>query len=216
MFHRWTAQTKSRAPAWIMPDGCRDVIWMQRPGGAPRIELTEIDLHARQVSAPLGTTYVGFRLPPAVWLAEWPGDAEPVPDPDQLGRLIAAHVEVDPDIATVLAELGTPAASLTGAIGQTGLSQRSVERKFRDRGLPRPDIWRQMAQARQAAVRLAEGLRLADLAAEAGYSDQAHMTRAFRRWFAATPLQIARDPVLRRGIAQSGLGNWTAVHSSIS
>jgi AraC-like DNA-binding protein len=199
-----------------MPDGCRDVIWVQRPGAAPQVMLTQIDLAARQVQAQAGTAYVGFRLPPAAQLQTWPAPDAMVIDPDRLGDLVGAHLRMDHDVDAMLQALSQPGSTVAQAAAQTGLSLRSVERKFRHAALPRPDVWRQMARARRAAQQVGQADSLADLAAEAGYSDQAHMTRAFRRWFAASPRQIARDAALQASIAHSGLGNWTAVQSSIS
>lgn len=44
----------------------------------------------------------------------------------------------------------------------------------------------------QAASELAEGSDLAQVAIEAGFTDQSHMTRAFRRDFATTPARFRR------------------------
>jgi len=39
---------------------------------------------------------------------------------------------------------------------------------------------------------LRKGVSILDAAFEAGYYDQAHLTRSLRRWVGLTPLQIAR------------------------
>jgi AraC-like DNA-binding protein len=59
----------------------------------------------------------------------------------------------------------------------TGLSQRAIE---------------QIERARHAALLLRGGLPILDVVHEAGYYDQADLTRSLRRRIGLTPLQIAR------------------------
>lgn len=198
-----------------MPDGCRDVIWSQQRGSAPQVTLTSIDLCARSITSQKGMSYFGFRLAPAARLKNWPGG--PLPDcPDALRDRIGNHLSFDLDVDAVLSALCAPGVTVAQAVRQSGLSLRSAQRKFRAAGLPPMDVWRQLARARITANKLHQSQSFADLAAEAGYSDQAHMTRALGHWFAATPRKIATDHGLRSNIAQSGFGNWTAEHSSIT
>jgi len=55
-------------------------------------------------------------------------------------------------------------------------------------------LWRMLAKAASA---IAAGLPLASAAADAGFSDQAHLTRTMRRFFGVTPAVAATS--LRRG-----------------
>lgn len=50
----------------------------------------------------------------------------------------------------------------------------------------------QIERARRATNLLRKGVSILDAAFEAGYYDQAHLTRSLRRWVGLTPLQIAR------------------------
>lgn len=59
----------------------------------------------------------------------------------------------------------------------TGLTQKHID---------------QFRRAQQAQALLQQGVSILDAVEETGYFDQAHLTRAFKRWFGQTPAQIAR------------------------
>jgi hypothetical protein len=72
------------------------------------------------------------------------------------------------------------------------LSARSLQYRFvRATGLPQQAI-RQIGRARFAADLIGRGVPTHDTILEAGYFDQAHMTRALKRMVGQTPGQIAR------------------------
>jgi AraC-like DNA-binding protein len=72
------------------------------------------------------------------------------------------------------------------------LSDRSAQRRFlRATGLTH-GAFRQIERARRAALLLREGTRIADVAHEAGYFDQAHLTRSLKRLVGRTPGEILR------------------------
>lgn len=48
----------------------------------------------------------------------------------------------------------------------------------------------QIERARQAANLVEKGVPLVEVALQAGYADQAHMTRSLRRYFGQTPSQL--------------------------
>lgn len=66
-------------------------------------------------------------------------------------------------------------------------AQRHV---LRATGMTRTTI-RQIERARRATILLQQGMPRAAAAAEAGYFDQAHLTRALRRFVGRTPAQVA-------------------------
>ncbi|QSA97301.1 helix-turn-helix domain-containing protein [Methylococcus sp. EFPC2] len=73
-----------------------------------------------------------------------------------------------------------------------GLSQRSGQRHFlRATGMTQATI-RQIERARHATSLLQSGTAILQAVHEAGYYDQAHMTRSLRHFIGQTPLQIAR------------------------
>jgi AraC-like DNA-binding protein len=91
------------------------------------------------------------------------------------------RIDDDPVAPVTLADLAEEA----------GLSRFQLLRSFaRETGLP-PHAY--LVQRRIALVRrlIAGGLALADAAANAGFADQSHMTRAFVRALGVTPAQYA-------------------------
>lgn len=90
-------------------------------------------------------------------------------------------VQTDPYVQQVLG--GAPSR----------LSQRSEQRRFlRATGMTRGTI-RQIQRAREATALLRHGARLVDVAHDAGYFDQAHLTRSLRHFVGQTPAQIVRQ-----------------------
>jgi len=87
------------------------------------------------------------------------------------------------------------AANLTEKIGldalaqHVGLSRYHLLRLFRDStGLP-PHAFQNQLRVDLAKSLLAKGLAISRVAVEAGFSDQAHLTRVFRQYTGATPRQ---------------------------
>jgi hypothetical protein len=72
------------------------------------------------------------------------------------------------------------------------ISLRTVRRHFLfATGLTYKNI-EQIERAKQAAALLEQGLSLPDVAFQAGYADQSHMTRSLKHFIGQTPAQIAR------------------------
>jgi AraC-like DNA-binding protein len=72
----------------------------------------------------------------------------------------------------------------------TGLSARSVQRRFRRiTGLTHGTI-HQIERARRAMVLLQQGVSILDTVEQAGYYDQPHLTRSLRRLIGQTPAQL--------------------------
>jgi AraC-like DNA-binding protein len=114
---------------------------------------------------------------------------------------------LDPRIARVLASLEPGADDWPGvaqACARVGLSAHHFQHLFtREIGVPyrRYRAWRRM---RLAIAAVAGGSRLTAAAHEAGFCDQAHFTRDFRRTFGAPPswslsgVRLSGDPARRR------------------
>ena len=70
------------------------------------------------------------------------------------------------------------------------LSLRSVQRRFlQATGLTQSSI-RQIERARYATILLQQGISILDTVEQAGYADQAHLTRALKYLIGKTPAQI--------------------------
>jgi len=81
------------------------------------------------------------------------------------------------------------------------LSPRSVQRRFvQATGLSQSSI-RKIERARHATMLLQEGTSILDTVERAGYSDQAHLTRALKHLIGKTPAQI----INKSGLEQMSL-----------
>jgi hypothetical protein len=86
-----------------------------------------------------------------------------------------------------------PVASAAVQVDVEGLSTRSVERRVaRATGLTRGVI-RQIRRAEQAVELLGQGVPAHDVARQAGYADQPHLTLSLNRFVGQTPSQIAAN-----------------------
>ena len=95
-------------------------------------------------------------------------------------RLVKAGlVAIDPEIQDVLRGETRPHALRT--------AQRRV---LRATGMPHGTI-RQIQRARRATMLLKDGAAIADVVYDAGYYDQAHLTRSLKRFAGQTPAAIA-------------------------
>lgn len=214
LYHLWTYGVEADARAIVLPDGCRDVLVISGPGQADEVRLTDWDLRPRSVRLAAGQTITGYRLRPGVTID--PRCATSLEaDPDQLERAIASEARVDEEAGTVIEALVAPGATVRSVARHVGVAGRTLQRRFHDLGLPGPDTWRLLGRARRAACALAGPLPLVEVAGAFGYSDQAHMTREFVRWFGTTPARLRRDRDLLLQIRQPGLGNWTGEQISI-
>jgi AraC-like DNA-binding protein len=116
-----------------------------------------------------------FWLGGSIWDLPGPDDAEAFVD-----RLVLAGLLVHDPVAS---------AALHGDVA--GLSTRSMQRRVsRATGLTRGAI-RQIRRAERAVGLLSRGLTACDAARQAGYADQAHLTRSLNRFVGQTPAQIA-------------------------
>jgi AraC-like DNA-binding protein len=194
---RWHHIAADGAASTVYPDGCRDVIVWRVPGRAPRLTYSPLQDRTLWPRIGAGTALTGYRLRAGTVLdlrqlerALGPRD----PGDTALAALIDEVAAGLPAVDAGLAALATLPASVAQGARRLGCSQRSLERAFAAAGLPPPGFWLQLARARKAALEVVGGAPLAEAAQDAGYADQAHMTRALRRWFAAPPSALRRDP----------------------
>lgn len=86
-----------------------------------------------------------------------------------------------------------PLRLINGEVRDT--SARSIQLRFlKATGLTQ-GTFRQIQRARQAAQMLDRGLSILETVQQAGYSDQAHLTRSLRRFIGPTPAHIVRETI---------------------
>jgi len=100
-------------------------------------------------------------------------------------------------IRDLLAERISDPPSLAELAALTGLSQFALLRAFRDAtGLP-PHAYLNQLRVRRARLLLDDGLPPADVAAQTGFADQAHLTRHFKRMVGVPPAAYQRERLQR-------------------
>lgn len=158
-------------------------------------------------------------LPPGTPLPAFarPEDADAIAvaaerDPLAAARLLLAHCRTsagEADWPDRLAEglRGPDPPSIGAWSREAGLAPATVSRGFRQVYGTTPERYRAEARARRAAAALAGPSGLADLAAELGFADQAHMSRAVKALTGQPPSrwrdlgQTGSRPVARSDLA---------------
>ena len=191
----------------VPPDGCRDLVVVVAHGQAPRCFVSPLSRSTETHAFAPGDQAAGVRLRPGAQIDEraltaWLRGGERCDDADLLAAAGAAAT-LDPRVDEALACL-REAPSLPLAHARLDVSARSLERLLAARTRRGPSWWRSLARARRCARGLALATPLAELAADHGYADQAHMTRELRRWFGVTPARLRAMPVLLETLAASG------------
>ncbi len=205
----WQLACNHATAVTVLPDGCRDLIVVHAPGRRPEWMVTALFDAAVELPVHAGQRFAGLRLDPATRVDEAALCAAAsrleADDPLDLGALLEQHIRPDARLAEALSALaeGGPIAAICRRLG---VSERSLERLLKQRTGRSPAYWRGLARARRAAVALGAGWPLAGIAADQGYADQAHMSRALRQWFGRTPQQLRADPALCALLREPGYG----------
>ena len=207
---RYTADAREMA----LPDGSWDLLFLRR-GGGPLIAI-----QTGQIAAPLavdglaGDEMLAIAFKPEVYMPALPGRltfSRGVPRPVENDRSFwigSERLEVPSyeNVEQLVAELcrkgllerdPVVARALQGA--RQRLDERSIQRHFAEvTGLGLKGF-QQIARAHEAAGLLRQGQAASQVAAELGFSDQAHLTHSLKRFLGHTPRQIAGQVDTRSG-----------------
>jgi AraC-like DNA-binding protein/mannose-6-phosphate isomerase-like protein (cupin superfamily) len=109
-------------------------------------------------------------------------------DTPSVSGLIATHrrLRARPANGRSLA-LPVHVGSVRAAAREMGMTREGYSRRFRRLYGVAPDTFRLLSQLNLARGLLRQGAPIASVAAEAGFSDQSHLGRCFRRTFGVTP-----------------------------
>lgn len=195
LLEHWTFDAPQRDITTVLPDGCRDLIIWRSKGVRPQCFVTDLATGCDQVPVSAGDHFNGFRLHPGVrvdvdgLLASLDDGLDDV----SISTRLHDYATPLPQVSEALACLASGVPSVNKAAAILGVRLRSLQRLLKRETGQAPVFWLRLARARQAVARLGHTGTLADLACDAGYADQAHMTREFRRWFGTTPHRIRAD-----------------------
>jgi len=213
----WSAAAADDTETVVLPDACSDLIWEQGRGAF----VAGPDTGPSPAASRAGTVIFGVRFLPSaggpllglplselrdqrVDLADLrPAEARRLPGSldlrtaatrlvDLAGRLVA---DGPPDDAVAYAArmLGDPRARAEDVAEQVGLSMRQLRRRCQDTAGYGPKTLQRVLRFRRFVSRIdARDHDLAALAADAGYADQAHLTRECVRLAGLTPAALAK------------------------
>lgn len=189
----WEAKIDASAQATILPDGCQDLLFTALPGAAPRWEITSLDDTAYRLDMLAGTYFKGFRMRAGVGfdadrlLASLQGVS---PDNAGIPDRLLSFSRLEPLIEDALMALAAQAehgGNVALAAASIGVHQRQLQRAMARHTGRSAAKWLGLARVRKASRELTSGGALAEVAYDTGFSDQSHMTRAFRQWLGTTP-----------------------------
>jgi AraC-like DNA-binding protein len=202
----------------VLPDGCTDLIWQSGAGAF----VAGPDTGPAPAARPPGTVFVGARFRPgaggaalgvplselldqrvaaadlpAVPAGRLPGSLAPAEAMRRVAGIASRMVAEGPADRLVLEAarlLGRPGAQAELVAAQLGISERQLRRRCQAAVGYGPRTLARILRFRRFLSRIDAGdADLARLAAEAGYADQAHLTRESTRLAGLTPATLARS-----------------------
>ena len=212
----WEQRTPAAWEQRVVPDACVDLIW-----SGERLTIAGPDTRARLVALAPRTRIVGVRLRPgaagtvlglrAGELRDAAPDARDVLSRDEVERvldalhagndphaILLAAIEcrgtaADPDllVRAAVAALDRPHARVEALAAELGLSARQLQRRVTDAVGYGPKTLARVLRFRRLQA-LPAG-PLVELALEAGYADQAHMTSEVTDLAGIPPVRFLKD-----------------------
>ncbi|MDP3653749.1 MAG: helix-turn-helix domain-containing protein [Rhodoferax sp.] len=203
----WRYTSTSTDSTVVLPDGCRDLILHVVPGQRPQWLLTALADTFYDVPGTVGECFWGFRLQPGAQFDDArlmrAVQAGPLHDAQDALPLLDACVRLDPRVVDALHSLSVSTTVATAA-RQLGVSERTLQRLVQAATGRHPAYWKCLARVRRATAGLSHAPSLVACAADHGFSDQAHMTREFQRWWGRTPSAVLASAGLLAVATASG------------
>ncbi|STO58103.1 helix-turn-helix transcriptional regulator [Grimontia hollisae] len=187
----WTSHPVQTGTAYVVPDGCRDVI-VAETEGVKQVYVSPLFDATFAVGVSPDMVMTGYRLALGTWVDESALLAAIGKDTDDLIDKIAAFSHRCDNVEDVLLCIGDRLGSVAGIARSLGVSERTLQRLLVKSSGRSPQFWLQLARVRQSARAIAEGAPFIDTAFDAGYADQAHFSREIKRWFGVTPSELVQ------------------------
>lgn len=205
----WTFEPSTESESRVLPDGCKDFIVTEKIDSEPTWFVSDLSNAAFSVTSSAGERMRGIRLQPGVsikdqqlssWLQSNPIDS--LFSSDQLDEFCLFSSNVG-DALTCLA---SGKRNVSCVAKDLGVSIRSLQRLLKSHTGQSPQFWLSLARNRKAGRYVATEGSLCEIAVDAGFSDQAHMSREMKKWFGQTPNQIRADQQTAALLFESGYG----------
>jgi AraC-like DNA-binding protein len=167
------------------------------PGRLPALlGVPAAELRDRRV--PLAELHPGPARAAAARLADAAGRGDARTALDVLAAVAGAlpATPVDPAVAALARQLGSPGPDTTSVAAladSLGWTTRTLHRRSLAAFGYGPAVLRRILRFRRATDLLAAGLRLAEVAAAAGYADQPHLSRELRALAGTSPRRYAES-----------------------
>ncbi len=211
----WEQTTTTQREQQIVPDACVDLIWA---GG--RLTVAGPDTGPRVVTLESGSRLVGVRLRPGVAgavlgmpaseLCDLSPDGADVLGNDAVAALVEEldarsedphalllqavqqrRAEPDPLVCAAVVLLARPSARVAPVAAELGVSARQLHRRVRHAVGYAPKMLQRVLRFRR--LQALSPAPLVELALDAGYADQAHMTAEVTRLAGVTPVRFLKD-----------------------
>jgi AraC-like DNA-binding protein len=210
----WEQATTTQHEHHIVPDACVDLIWT-----GTQLTVAGPDTRSRVVTLASGSRLVGARLRPgtagailglpASELRDVSPDAAEVLGRDVAGALLEElaggsdpqalllravqlrSTELDPLVRAAVVALGRPRALVGPVAAELGVSARQLHRRVRDEVGYGPKMLARVLRFRR--LQALPPAPLVELALDAGYADQAHMTAEVTRLAGVSPVRFLKD-----------------------
>ena len=203
----WEFSADRDSSSVILPDGCRDIIFTTTEQAKHDCFVTSLFDRATQVSIQAGAVMTGFRLKPGVRVKHgyfMNSVSSRHVDKDEIYNRIDDFTFLNPSLEEALEYLASAVKSVAQVAKEIGVSQRTLQRLLMLETNRSPTYWLMLARARKAARSLTGSIPLIEIADSFGYSDQAHMSREFKRWFNISPSKLRDSPVFIDQLNHSG------------
>lgn len=193
----WHHSGQLGASGPILPDGCRDLIVTEVEGQRLSWQVSKLFDEPHQPECITVKRMIGFRLKPGAQLNEpallaalnglksW--------DQASICERLAEHTNLNNRVSEALGCIAEEQLPIAASAGALGVTLKTLQRTLARHTNRSPVYWRQLARIRKAARHIETAENWADFALDNGFSDQAHMTREFQRWFGTSPMQFAAN-----------------------
>ena len=205
----WQSSCKEGFSAKVLPDGCRDVIFKVIGKERPTWFVSPLFNQSKNIYVEGGSKLIGYRMRPGVEFNEDKLICHLTCSdivPDEVKNILDDFTRLDSSIGEALDCLASDISTVREATVRLGVSSRTLQRFILNKTGRTPSYWFQLARVRKAGKDLSSVSSLSILAEMHGFSDQAHMTREFQRWFSSTPKRVIQTPELISQLRDTGYG----------